>query len=167
MRPLVFLCAAVAGFGITLERPSDRAEARRRGCCYQYQYSGNYCQTGYQTYGHQTNWYQNGYQNQYVNQCGQNYGQPTGQEGQNQSASPGGETAPPPAPAPMPDNRSTYYRGANPTPETRREGAAVQPPPPPRDNVSPAPRDRRSPDYNSDVPAADIPATPPGPSQTP
>lgn len=117
VRQIAFLCAAVAGFGLTLERPNNLAEARRRCCCNQYQYSGNYCQTGYQSYA---------YQNQYVNQCGQTYGQGT----QYQSYTQGGEAiAPQPAPAPAPENRSSYYRNGNAPQEIRRNGTTVPPAP--------------------------------------
>lgn len=126
-RKAIFLCAAVTGFGLTLERPSNFAEARRRCCCYQYQYSGNSCQTGYyQGYGYQT---------QHVNQCGQTYG--TVPQNQTSTYAPDGTAAPPP-PAPASDNRSTYYRGGTLQEDTRRNGNAV-PPAAPRPAAPPAP----------------------------
>ena len=122
IRNIVFACAAVAAFGMTLERPNNLAEARRRCCYNQDRYSC--CQTGYQTAG---------YQNQYVDQCGQTYGQ----GGQYQSPQGGETTAPAPAPAPAPDNRSTYYRG-NAGQEIRRNGS-VPPPAPVTQSPPPAP----------------------------
>lgn len=142
MRHLVFLCAAIAGFGITLERPSNHAEARRRCCSQRYRYSDNCCHSGYYQNG---GYYQSGnyqtcgtqqYQTcgvQYANQCGQTYG--TVPQNQTDAYAPDGSAAPPP-PAPAPDGRSTYYRGGT---LPQRGAANVVPPAAPRPAAPPAP----------------------------
>lgn len=125
IRNMVWVCAALAGFGMTLERPNNLAEARRRCCYNQYRHSRHCYQTGYPSYGCQT---------QYVNPCVQIYGQGT----QYQNNAPGGEAnVPPPAPAPAPDDRSTYDRngsGGRDTNDRNNAGAATpnapQPNPP-------------------------------------